>query len=398
MRLNDAVKWISRAVLFQRQRNLLTILGFAIGVSAVTILAAMGDSLKQFVLNEFTQFGSNIIAVTPGKSETMGISGILKTNRGISLYDAQALGNVAYITAVVPVVAGTAVVKYSGLSRATDVLGVGHHAASAWKMNISQGRFLPDDDLLQPRSFVVLGSKLKQALFANHNALGEQVHIGTSRFRVIGVFAPKGQFLGMDLDEIAYIPAAKALELFNRESLMEVDLIYQPNIASETIVERVRRRLINRHGAEDFTIVSQDHMLETLDGILNVVRFAGIAIGAISLLVGSVGIYTILTINLSQRRSEVGLLRALGIQQNLLVLLFLGEAVFMAVLGGLAGLILLAVIQLTLSLFLPQLPMLFTFASVSLGLGVSIAVGLLSGAMPAYQAAQLPPIEALRAE
>jgi putative ABC transport system permease protein len=385
-------------VLFQRRRNLLTILGFAIGVSAVTILAAMGDSLKQFVLNEFTQFGSNIIAITPGRSETMGISGILKTNRGISLYDAQALGQLPRVKAVVPIVAGTAVVKHQGLSRATDVVGVGHHAAEAWKMQLAQGRFLPEDNLLRPREFVVLGSKLKNALFSGQNALGKQIHIGTARYRVIGVFSPKGQFLGMDLDEIAYIPAAKALELFNRESLMEIDLIYQPNVNSEALIEQIKTRLIIRHGAEDFTIVSQDQMLGSLDDILNVVRFAGTAIGSISLLVGSVGIYTILTITLAQRKGEVGLLRALGMQQNLLIKLFLGEAVFIAIFGGLAGLLLLALIQLVLSITLPQLPMLFTLTSVSLGLGVSIFVGLVAGAMPAFQASRLPPIEALRAE
>jgi len=128
------------------------------------------------------------------------------------------------------------------------------------------------------------------------------------------------------------------------------------------------------------------------------VRFAGIAIGAISLLVGSVGIYAILTITLSQRQGEVGLLRALGMQQDLLIKLFLGEAVFIAIVGGIAGLLLLGLIQLALTLALPQLPMLFTLTSVSLGLGVSIVVGLIAGAMPAYQASRLPPIEALRAE
>jgi putative ABC transport system permease protein len=398
MTLADSLRWINRAVLFQRRRNLLTILGFAIGVSAVTLLAAMGDSLKQFVLNEFTQFGSNIIAITPGKSETMGISGILKTNRGISLYDAQALSNLPHVNAVVPIVAGTALVKHRGLSRSTDILGVGHHAAEAWKMQIAQGRFLPQDNILQPRAFAVLGSKLKDALFGQKSALGQQIRVGSMRFRVIGVFASKGQFLGMDLDEIAYIPAAKALELFNRGSLMEIDLMYQANIDSNTLIEKVKKRLINRHGAEDFTIISQDEMLASLDDILNVVRFAGIAIGSISLLVGTVGIYTILTITLSQRRAEIGLLRALGMQQNLLIKLFLGEAIFIAIFGGLAGLFLLGFIQLMLNLVLPQLPLLFTLTSVSLGLGVSIVVGLVAGALPAYQASRLPPIDALRAE
>lgn len=398
MRLNDAFHWLHRSVLSQQRRNMLTILGFAIGVSAVTILSAMGDSVKRFVLNEFTQFGSNIIAVTPGKADTLGLSSILRTNRGISLEDAISLHSLPQVEAVVPVVAGTAEVKYAGKTRATDVMGVGSHAAEAWKMSLASGRFLPDDDMLHPRAFAVLGSKLKEALFGKQNALGEQVQVGGSRFKVIGVFAPKGQFLGMDLDEIAYIPAARALEMFNRESLMEVDMMYRAGGSAERTAEAIKQRLILRHGAEDFTIISQDEMLASLDDILNVVRFAGMAIGAISLLVGSVGIYSILTITVSQRKNEVGLLRALGMSQSLLTRLFLGEALLIALIGGLFGLILLAAIQLLLWLVLPQLPALFTFSSTLLGLSISGLVGLLAGIRPAYKASLLPPIEALRTE
>ncbi|MCC2616740.1 ABC transporter permease [Aestuariibacter halophilus] len=398
MKTFDALNWVKTSVLSQRSRNFLTVLGFAIGVSAVTLLAAMGDSLKQFVLNEFTQFGSNIIGITPGKTDTMGVTGILRTNRGISLEDAQSLATLPEVEGVVPVVAGTAEIKYRNLTRATELVGVSHYAAQAWKMTVAQGQFLPADDLMHPRAFVVLGSKLHRELFGTAPALGEPLRIAGSRFTVVGVFAPKGQFLGMDLDEMAYIPAARGLSMFNRESLMEVDLLYSPGLNSDWVAEQARQHLLRRHGVEDFTIVTQDQMLDTLDGILNVVRFAGIAIGSISLLVGSVGIYSILTISLWQRRNEVGLLRALGMQQNLLVRLFLGEAVFIAVLGGAAGLVILTVVQMVLSLVLPQLPPLLTLSSAGLGLGVSVVIGILAGARPAIQASRLPPIEALRAE
>ncbi|AWL12469.1 Macrolide export ATP-binding/permease protein MacB [Saliniradius amylolyticus] len=398
MKLIDALDWIRTSVLSQRHRNTLTITGFAIGVSTITLLAALGDSLKTFVVAEFTQFGSNIVAVTPGKTETMGVSGILRTNKGLYLEDVASLQHLPQVEKVIPVIAGTAEVKHANRLRATDIIGTNHFALAAWQLQQAQGRFLPNDDLYRPRPVAVLGSKIHQALFENTHVLGEFIRIGGQRFTVVGVLAPKGQFLGMDLDEMVYVPAAKGLELFNRDSLMEVDIVYRSHLSPPQAVSAIKLHLIKRHGAEDFTIVTQDQMLDTMAGILTAIRITGIIIGAISLLVGSVGIYTILTITISQRQQEVGLVRALGMPQRLLMLLFLGEALTLALIGGILGLLTVAVLQGLLFYWLPELPTLLTLSSAGLGLSVSLLVGLLSGARPAYMASRLPPIEALRAE
>lgn len=398
MRFLDYMRWVIWALWMQRIRSLLTITGFAIGIAAMVLLSALGEGLRQFVIQEFTQFGSHIVAITPGKTETFGLSGILNTTRPLSLADAEALTRIPGVKEVVPVVMGTAQIKALGRSRYTDVAGVGALADKAWKLDIAQGTFLPVEDMSRARAFAVLGSKLKQELFGNSNPLGEFVHVGGNRFRVVGVTAPKGQFLGTDLDDMIYIPANKGLQLFNRESLMEVDIFYSPSVTTATLTKNIKKLLIDRHGFEDFTLITQDQMMETMDNILQILKYAGGGLGAISLLVGAVGIATILMITVTERTSEVGLLRAMGCTRALVRNLFLGEAVMLGLIGGLAGVMTVALVAVLLQLFLPGLPIALKPEIVTVALIVSMAVGLMAGVRPALNATRLSPIDALRGE
>lgn len=398
MNFLDYLRWIFRALWMQRLRSVLTIVGFAIGIAAMVLLSSLGEGLRQFVIQEFTQFGSHIVAITPGKTETFGMGGILNTTRPLSLEDSEALKRIPGVEQVVPVVFGTAQIKAVGRSRYTDVAGVGALADKAWKLEVSQGSFLPQEDIQRARAFAVLGSKLKRELFGGDNPLGEFVHIGGNRFRVIGVMAPKGQFLGTDLDDMIYIPANKGLQIFNRESLMEVDVFYSPAVPTERLTENIRRRLIERHGFEDFTIVTQDQMMATMDNILRILKYAGGGLGAISLLVGAVGITTILMITVTERTSEVGLLRALGSTRSQVRNLFLGEAVMLGLVGGLAGVLVIALLVVGVRLFVPGLPVALKGEIVLVALLVSMLIGLMAGVRPALNATRLSPIDALRAE
>ncbi|WP_461517959.1 ABC transporter permease [Porticoccus sp.] len=379
-------------------RSALTIVGFAIGIAAMVLLTSLGEGLRLFVIQEFTQFGSHIVAITPGKTETFGLGGILNTTRPLSLEDTEALNRIPGVEQVVPVVFGTAQIKAMGRSRYTDVAGVGALADKAWKLEIALGSFLPDEDVYRARAFAVLGSKLKQELFGNTNPLGEFVHIGGNRFRVIGVAAPKGQFLGTDLDDMIYIPANKGLQIFNRESLMEVDIFYSPAVPTDRLTENVKRLLIERHGFEDFTIITQDQMMATMDNILRILKYAGGGLGAISLLVGAVGITTILMITVTERTSEVGLLRALGSTRSQVRNLFLGEAVMLGLIGGLSGVLVIALLVVSVRLFVPDLPVALKGEIVMMALLVSMLIGLMAGVRPALNATRLSPIDALRAE
>jgi putative ABC transport system permease protein len=245
---------------------------------------------------------------------------------------------------------------------------------------------------------VVLGAKLCNELFGDVNPLGARVRIGGLHFRVIGVMAPKGQFLGIDLDDTAFIPAERALELYNREGLVEIHVAYAENASSVKVADAVKDRLIMRHGHEDFTITTQEDMLKTLSNILNILTMAVGALGGISLLVGAVGIVTIMTISVTERTNEIGLLVALGARRRSILGLFLGESIILAALGGLMGLSLGAGLAQLLRLVLPRLPVHTPWSFAVGALVMSAVIGLLAGVLPARSAARLDPIEALRSE
>jgi putative ABC transport system permease protein len=208
----------------------------------------------------------------------------------------------------------------------------------------------------------------------------------------------KGQILGFDLDDTVFIPVGRALEMFNRESLQEIHINYEPTAPLAEVEEGIRRILVSRHGSEDFTLTPQQKMLEVFGTVLDAITFAVAAIGAISLVVGGVGILTILTIAVAERTSEIGLLRAIGATQRRIMLLFLGEAIVLAAIGGAAGLLLGWSIALLLQLLVPALPVHTPWAYAVLAELVAVAVGLAAGVLPARHAAQLDPLDALRSE
>jgi len=380
-------------------RSFLTALGIAVGIASVVLLTSIGEGVHRFVLSEFTQFGTNLIAVTPGKAMTTGMSGAIISNvRPLSMDDAIALEKIPKVVGVVPFVQGNAPVEFGKRTRRTYIFGVGPEVPLVWQMEVKTGRFLPDDDPRAARSFVVLGSKVRDELFGSKNPLGRRVRIGGERYAVIGVMGSKGQMLGFDLDDAVYIPAARALGMFDRESLMEIDLLYAADVRAKDIVKKVKAHLMARHGEEDFTITTQEQMLDVLGSVLNILTLAVGALGGISLLVGGVGILTIMTIGVNERKAEIGLLRAIGAVRGQILALFLGEAVVLSGIGGLAGLVIGAGGAWLLGYLVPALPTQTPWIYVALAEILAASMGLVAGILPAHRAANLDPIDALRAE
>jgi putative ABC transport system permease protein len=293
---------------------------------------------------------------------------------------------------------GNAEASAGGRVRRVTVYGVGPEMLVVFKGRMSVGQFLPVEDANTARALVVLGPKLKHELFGADSALGARVRLGGVQFRVIGVLESKGQFLGMDLDDTAFIPAARAIELFNRSSLNEIDVAVAEGASSARVAETIKRMMIARHGREDFTIITQEEMLTSLSSILDVLTMAVGALGGISLFVGGVGILTMMTISVAERTAEIGLLVALGARRRIILGLFLSEAVALAALGGLIGLVLGIGIAQVIHLVVPVLPVHTPLLFVLLAELLAITIGLVAGVLPARRAMQLNPVDALRGE
>jgi putative ABC transport system permease protein len=395
----DLVRFTLRSIVAHRLRSLLTALGIGIGVTAVVLLTSIGEGVNRYVVEQFTQFGTTTLAVQPGKANTFGISpGVFNSVRPLSLEDADAITRAPYVLHSVPAVSGSASIEAEGRERTVNVFAVGPQFDLAFKFNVNVGSFLPPDDLERARPIAVLGATVYTELYGTKNALGERIRIGGQRYRVVGIMESKGEMLGIDLDDTVYIPAARGLELFGRDGLHEIDVLYAENAPVDEVVAGIKRILVARHGAEDFTILTQQQMLDVLGSIIDVLTLGVAALGGISLLVGGVGIFTIMTIAVRERTQEIGLLRAVGATQSRIAQLFIGEAMFLSALGGVFGLVLGMSIVGFVAVALPSLPTQISPLYVGLSELIAIVIGLLAGLLPARHAAYLEPLDALRAE
>ena len=399
MKFQDLFIFSSYSVVSQKMRSFLTSLGIAIGVVCVIFLTGLGQGLQTFIISQFTQFGSNIISITPGKTETMGLPlGVFGTVKPLTFEDAEALERLPVIQVAVPVSAGNGEIEYGERVRRSSVVGTGADYDVIVDAKDMLGEYLPHDNPKSPRSLAVLGPKMRDELFGDINPLGELVRVNSERFRVIGVLPPKGDFLGFDLDDAIYIPMAKFQSMFNVNNFQELDVVHYERYATEEAVASIKRLMIDRHGSEDVTIVTQANMLETLEDIMNWLKFTVAAFGGISLLVGGVGIFTIMTVAVNERTSEIGVLRAVGASRKKIRDVFLLESNFLAILGALLGLSIgFAAVYIAL-IFYPDMPIAIAWDYIVYAVFISLAIGLIAGLLPARAAAQLDPVEALRTD
>lgn len=400
MQIRDQIAMSTLSLFEHRTRSALSMLGIAIGIASVVLVTSVGEGARQFIVGELLQFGTNLLQINPGKTETFGMPGATGgTTHKLTLEDCLALRRVPGVQAAVPLAIGQARVEHGNLGRNVMIVGSTPELPDVWNLTVRTGRYLPDGDPRRGAAVIVLGAKVKRELFGDENALGRWVRAAGMRFRVIGVLAPKGQLLAWDMDDMAHVPVTTAQQMFNLDELIEIDVVFSHEGDSQQIVERITRVLKARHGdREDFTIMTQAEMLEAFAGILQVVTLGVSGVAAISLVVGAIGILTTMWIVVGERTHEIGLMRAIGASPRQVLSLFLLEAIALSILGGLLGLGLALGAAEAIKAAVPAMPLETPVSYVVAALSVSAAVGLIAGVAPAQRAAGLEPVEALREE
>ena len=396
----ELVRFVLGALAGHRLRSVLSALGVAIGVAAVVLLTALGEGTRRYIVAQFSQFGTNLMEINPGKVKTFGMPGAFGgTTNKLTVDDAVALERVPGVEVAVPFAFGQARVEATARGRSVYIFGTTRDMLTAWRVTVGQGVFLPAMDPHRKGSFAVLGPKLARELFGDSSPLGRRVRIGSWGFLVVGVMASKGQLLGFDVDDSAYVPVGSALDLFNQSELLAIDVVARDADAVPGVVARIKAALTARHrDNEDFTVTTQTEMLDTFGRIIGIITAAVTAIAGISLFVGAIGILTIMWISVHERTGEIGLLRALGVSAGAVQRLFLLEAAALAVAGGIAGVAIGFAVQWVLEAAVPGLPLATPPEAVLAALAMSLVVGIAAGVIPARRAASLDPVDALRAE
>jgi putative ABC transport system permease protein len=399
MKTLDATRFALDSLRGYRARTGLMLLAMAIGVAAVLVLTSLGEAARRYVLTEFASLGTNLIIVLPGRSETSGGNPTAMfgdTTRDLTLDDMQALARSSRIRHVAPIAVGSAEVSHGGLAREVPILGSTAAMLSIRHWDMAQGQFLPEGDVDRGSPVAVLGAKVKQELFGGERALGEWVRIGDRRFRVIGILASEGRSIGVDVEEVVIIPVATALQLFNTNTLFRILVEARDREMIPAVIAHVEQTIRERHqGEDDVTVITQDAVLATFDKILQALTFAVAGIAAISLAVAGILIMNVMLVAVSQRTTEIGLLKALGAPRRQIVGLFLMEAGLLSALGAGLGLVVGQLGSWLIGYFYPALPVGAPWWAFVAAIGVALGTGLLFSLLPARRAAQLDPVQAL---
>ncbi len=398
MHAPDIARFAWRSLEGSRTRTLLMVFATSIGVAAVVVLTSLGEGARRYVRNEFEALGTNLILVLPGRAETFGGAAALgtgRTARDLTIDDALALQRIRGVQHVAPLNLVEGEVSARGRRRDVPVAGSTAELQDVWNLAMASGRFLPPQDPRNAAPLCVLGAKVGRELFGTDSPLGQYVRLGDRRFRVIGVLAPKGEFVGVNIDEIVFVPVASAQVLFNLTSLLRIGIMTRSREDVPRATAEIERVIRERHRELDVTVVTEEALSSAFDRILVALTFALGGIAAISMGVAGILIMNVMLIAVAQRTNEIGLLKALGASPRQIRRLFFAEAALLSGAGAIAGSIVGQLGSLVIRRLYPAVPAFAPVWSVVGALVLAVATGIAFSVLPARRAAALDPALAL---
>jgi len=402
MRFGSIIKVALRALMRNTMRSILTALGIIIGVGAVIAMVSIGNGAKAQVEAQVAAMGQNLITVSPGSSSSGGMRGGYGSSTSLTPEDADAiLAEVKNIDGISPEVRGRKQILANGLNWNTNVNGVGPDYPYVRNWPIASGSMFTDQEVKSLAKVCVLGKTVVDQVFPNEDPIGQTLRIGNLPFRILGVLSPKGfSLFGSDEDDVVFIPYTSHMRRVSRQtnvSMIRIQAAEPENIASVKLaVEDLLTQ--RRRGREpDFTVRTQEELAnaasanaKTMTGLL-----AGIA--GVSLIVGGIGIMNIMLVSVTERTREIGIRLAIGAHGRDVLTQFLIEAILLSSLGGLIG-VAVGVGGSQLLSHYNGWPVLVPTMWIGISVAGSAFVGIVSGFYPAFKAAQLDPIDALRYE
>lgn len=388
MQIIDIIKVALQNIMSNKLRSSLTMLGLMIGIASVIILVGIGNGASDSVTSQVKSLGTDIVTIS-----------IQAENTSLSYEQVEALKELKNIAAVAPYKSVSATVsKDTTTSSKSSIIATNQNYLEVTNLTITDGRTISNIDIENKSKVCVIGYDLASTLFGLSNPVGEKLKIGGDTYTVIGVLKEEGSSMGTDIDNMLVIPLTTASYLGTDSSITNIYVKVEEENRIENTISLLENRIRSelQISSDNYTVSSQEFMLETMQDVSNTLSLLLGGIASISLIVGGIGVMNVMLVSVTERTKEIGIRKALGAKRKDILIQFLIESLVLCILGGSLG----VAIGIGIGILAQNFDYSFTPQTqiVLLAFGSSAAIGIIFGIFPAYRASKLNPIEALRTE